>query len=195
MDNFLLLLIIPLIRFLINIKNWFFVRRVLKKHDEFILGAFDGANDLEKKISTKAATWIRGRTSEITRVYSLTGREQPIETFMEGIGYSRVQQKKLNILENLLFLNEDVISSGRSCLEVAKGFFWTNAINSVNPLYWLEVIFFLPKAIVSASGVDTTNKLADIGLKISQILYWAIIVWAFIFKPELFSFLKENATT
>jgi hypothetical protein len=195
MDKFYLLLIIPAVRFLINFNNWWFIKRVLNKHNIYIDGLFDGATEKEKIASEISASWIRGKTIEISRVYGLTGRGQPLETFMDTVGYGHVQQKSLNILENILFQNNEVMQRGRNCLEIAKGHFWTNALQSINPMYWLEVIFFLPKAVVSASGIDATNKLADIGLKITQILYWAVIVAAFIFKPELFNFLLDNANT
>jgi hypothetical protein len=194
-EKLYLLLIVPLVRFSININNWWFVRRVLQKHDEYLCGVFDEATPAEKEKSEKAASWIRGKTLEITRVYGLTGREQPVESFMDQAGYGHVQQKSMNILENLLFHNQECMQRGRSCLDIAKGYFWTNAVHSINPLYWLEVIFFLPKAIVSASGIETTSKVAEIGLKLTQILYWGAIISAFLFKPELFSFLLENANT
>ncbi|EKO3608673.1 hypothetical protein M6C35_003655 [Vibrio metschnikovii] len=195
MEKLYLLLLIPAFRFLININNWWFVKKVLKKHDVYIQGVFDEASQEEKVASNDAANWIRGKTLEITRVYSLTGRDQPIESYMDTAGYGHVQQKRLNILENLLFQNSDVIQQGRSCLEIAKGYFWTNAMHSINPIYWIEVIFFLPKVIMSASGIDATNKIADIGVKVVQILYWLAVVAAFIFKPEIFNFLLDNGNT
>ncbi|WP_115718826.1 hypothetical protein [Gallaecimonas mangrovi] len=195
MFKLLVLLLFPISRFLINLNNWNFMRRVIKKHDEWLAGLGNDAPEKDKAKAQKAAEWIQENTTEIGRVFKLTGREIPVESYMDGVGYGYVQKNRLNILDNLLFQNTDILQRGRSLLHIAKGHFLANAKLSLNPLYWLEVLFFLPKSIVSASGIEVTTKMAEVGVKVAQIIYWLAIVGAFLFKPELFSFLYDHAST
>jgi hypothetical protein len=192
MNHLLYLLFIPLGRFLININHWYFLNRVIKKHILWLKGLPDKASDLEKQQSKESAEWIESNTAEITRVYELTGRGKPLHSFMDAAGYGFVKQQQLNLLENLLFQNTELLQQARSRLLFAKGYFLTNAKQSLNPLFWLEVLFFLPKAIFSASGIESSSKVMDIGLKIAQIIYWLLIIYAFIFKPELFNFIFDH---
>lgn len=192
MSHLLYLLIIPLVRFLIHINHWYFLHRVLKKHDMWLSGLANDSSKEKKSLSSDAANWISSHTTEITRVYELTGRGQPLESFMDAAGYGFVQQKQLNVLENLLFQNRELLYKARDRLQMAEGYFLTNAKQSLNPLFWLEILFFLPKAIFSASGLESSNKVMDISLKVAQVIYWLLIVYAFIFKPELFNFLFDH---
>lgn len=189
------LLLIPVLRFLININHWYFIYRVIGKHNIWLNGLPDNASEKDKELSSKAGSWINSHIAEITRVYELTGRGKPLRSFMDPIGYGHIQQKQLNLLENLLFQNTELLKEARDILFIAKGYFLTNAIQSLNPLFWLEILFFLPKAIFSAAGLESSNKVMDMGLKIAQIIYWLLIVYTFIFKPEFFNFIFDHKIT
>lgn len=195
MNHLLYLLVIPLGRFLININHWYFLHRVIEKHNLWLEGLSSNATEDEKLQSRKSADWINSNTAEIIRVYKLTGKEQPLQSFMDAAGYGYVQQKQLNLLENLLFQNTELLQQARDRLFIAKGYFLTSAKQSLNPLFWLEILFFLPKAIFSASGLESSSKVMDIGLKIAQIIYWLLIVYTFIFRPEFFNFIFDHKIT
>lgn len=169
------------------------MRRVIANHDQWLAGLADDSSEETKRKATSASRWLQQNTLEVTRVYLRTGRGEPVETFMDPVGYGHVQQKQLNVLDNLMYQNKEILQRARDCLYIAKGHFITQAKQSLNPLYWLEVVFFLPSSLVSASGIEATGKVAEIGVKIAQILYWLAIVGAFIFKPELFEFLFAHA--
>lgn len=195
MDTFLLLILIPVGRFLINANHWYFLWKALNKHTDYIKQFGDDPSEDIKSASEEAAEWITLNTNEIKRLVKKAGVANPVRQFMEPAGYGHVAQQAFSTLDNLLFQNTDILKEARHFLAVARGHYKTQALQSINPIYWLEVVFFLPKALVSASGLESTNKAADVALKISQVLYWLAIVWAFIYKPELFNFLLEHFKT
>jgi len=59
----------------------------------------------------------------------------------------------------------------------------------------MELLIFLPKAMVSANGIDASSKLADTGLKVIQIIYWSIILGAVITNPDVLKVLIETIKT
>lgn len=185
MSNFAFLLIIPILKFLINLSHWNFIRRVINHHNDWLAGLSDSSDENTKKTSKKAAEWIQAHTDEITRVYLRTGRKKPIESFMEPIGYGSVQEQRLNVLDNLLYQNEQILRRARDCLFIAKGYFLTQTKQSLNPIYWLEILFYLPSSLVSASGIETTSKFAEAGIKIAQLIYWALIVLLVLTRPDI----------
>ncbi len=188
MTHLFLLLFIPLSRFLININNWFYLKKVIEKHDLWLEGESEAANENKKKLSKKAADWIQLNTSKINKVVVLSGRGVPLRTYMDQVGYNYVQEKSMNLLDNLLFKNSEVLGEARTILKVSKGHFFTNAMSSLNPIFWIETIFFLPKAISQSLGIEVTTKLTEITLNLLQILWWLSIIIVIIFKPELLDF-------
>jgi hypothetical protein len=193
MNSTLLILLIPLARFLININYWNFMRRVINHHNDWLAGFDEAVDTLAGEKAQRSSHWLQTNTLEITRIYLRTGREKPTETFMEPVGYGHVQQRNLNVLDNLMYPNQRILNRARDCLFLAKGHFLTQAKQSLNPIYWLEIVFFLPSSLVSASGIETTGKVTEIGLKVAQIIYWLAIVAAFIFNPGVFEFLYTHA--
>lgn len=169
------------------------MRRVINHHNNWLAGLGEAVDTAASKKAQKSSYWLQTNTLEITRIYLRTGREKPTETFMEPVGYGHVQQQNLNVLDNLMYRNQHILSRARTCLFLAQGHFLTQAKQSLNPIYWLEIVFFLPSSLVSASGIETTGKVAEIGLKVAQIIYWLAIVAAFIFKPDIFEFLYTHA--
>ena len=38
---------------------------------------------------------------------------------------------------------------------------------------------------IDACGIETTSKFAETGLKIIQLIYWVLVLWLVLSKPEL----------
>ncbi|MAO39375.1 MAG: hypothetical protein CMK70_03865 [Pseudohongiella sp.] len=193
MSDWLYLLLIPLVRFLININGWFYLRTVLEKHRVYLYGAIQSnPSPADKNSSDNAARWITANMTEIKSKVSKAGLQPSVKSFMEPIGYGHVQQQQLNVLDNLLFLNKEIVAEACRCIEMAKGHYYVQAMSSLSPVYWAEIIFYLPRYLISASGIDTTSKVVDVFSKVSQIFYWLVIVVIILFKPELLYILDSR---
>lgn len=195
MEALIFILLIPVGRALIFFCDWRYLVKVCTQHDLYLKGAFDSPTLEAKKLSNKAANWITENSTEIKRRVEKSGIDNPTHSFMEPKGYGYVGQERMTTLDNLLYLNNNIQRSAVEVLKRSRGHFKNEALRSISPVFWLEVLFFLPKAIVSASGVDTSSKLADIGLKITQIAYWVIIITAVILNPDLIKTLIESIKT
>jgi hypothetical protein len=195
METFIFILLIPIIRGLIFFFDWRYLAKVYDQHHLYLQGAFDSSSPEAREISRTAGDWLTENSTEIKRRVEKSGISNPTHTFMEAKGYGFAGQEQMTTLDNLLYLNKNIQSSAIEVLKRARGHFKNEALRSINPAFWLETIFFLPKAIISASGINTSSKLADIALKITQVVYWVIILTAVIFNPELIGKLIESIRT
>lgn len=195
MELLVFLLLIPVIRGLIFFFDWRYVAKVCDKHNLYLQGADDSATEEAKDASDMASEWITEHTTEIKRRVKKSGIQNPIHSYMDAKGYGYVGQENISTLDNLLYLNQQIQSSAVTVLKRARGHFRNEALKSMNPLFWLETLLFLPKAVVSASGIDASSKLADTGLKVTQIIYWLVILGAVITNPDLLKMLIETIKT
>ena len=158
MSYLALLLAIPLIRFLINLNSWLFLHRSLQKQRDYVFGLGQGASDEAKEKSRVAEAWITSNTLEIKKRLKAAGVGNPTKAMIEPIGYGQAVRQHYGIMDNILLEDMEVMRQAKNLLRVGKGYYRTNWIQSLNPIYWLEVLFFLPKSIVSASGIESTSK-------------------------------------
>ncbi|MEW8071871.1 MAG: hypothetical protein AB2826_15740 [Candidatus Thiodiazotropha sp.] len=195
MDLLIFLLLIPVVRGLIYFIDWRYLVKVCNKHKNYIDGSGEDVSKELKILSGNAAEWLIENSTEIKRRVEKSGISNPMHSFMEPKGFGYVGQEHISTLDNILFLNADIQRSVVSVLKRSRGHFKNETIKSFNPLFWVEIIFFLPKAIVSASGIDASSKLADTGLKITQIIYWLVILGIIITNPEILKVFIETTKT
>lgn len=159
--------------------HWNYLRRVLKQHDIYLKGSVGTTSRESRALAKKAAEWITANQTEIKRLVERAKVRAPIQSVMRPIGYNFAENAAMNALDNLLFLNSDVLLMARNAISVAKGYYLTQAKLSLNPLHWIEVVLFLPKEILTASGIEITSKLMNVSLTLVQIIYWAALAaWA-----------------
>ena len=195
MEIVLFLVLIPVARGLIYFSDWRYLAKACNKHRLYLTGASTTASSDAKMASGNASEWLTENLTEIKTRVKKSGVDDPVYSFMEPKGYGYLGETRMSTLDNLLYLNETVQQNVITVLKRSRGYFKIEAIKSFNPLFWLETLFFLPKAIVSASGIDTSSKVADIALKVAQVIYWIVIVGAVVSDPSLLRVLIENFKT
>ncbi|MDZ7789040.1 MAG: hypothetical protein U5L08_00810 [Xanthomonadales bacterium] len=184
MSPYYLVLLIPLARFLVNLHAYLYMTRAVKKHVLYVGGMANSADDPAGQKSHKASRWLVDNLSEIKRRVEQAGVSNPRKTIMEPAGYGHVSQQSMSVLDNMLFQNQEILGKANHTMRLAAGHYKVEAIKSINPLFWVEVLIFLPKQIVSSAGLEVTSKAADISLKFVQVVYWSLIILAIILQPD-----------
>lgn len=184
MNTYFLILLIPLARLLVNLHAYMYLSRALRKHVAYVGGMADNSEHNKKHASNEASQWLTENLSEIKKRVKQAGVDNPTKTFMEPAGYGHVAPQLMSVLDNLLFQNKEVLGKAHHTMQLAAGYYKVEAIKSINPLFWLEVLIFLPKQLISAAGLEVTSKAAEITLKVVQIVYWTLIVLAILLQPE-----------
>jgi len=181
MDNYYnivyVFILLIIIRFLLYISKFFYLRKVLIKQNIFIEGKFEDADEKKKKASEKAGDWVQENQIEIKKVALKAGIQDQRKSYMEPLGLGYTQQQSLSALDNLLMLNLEIMGSAIEIIKRAKGFYKIQALKCFNPLFWIEFIVFLPKEFFRYFGVDEEAKVSSVIIKIFQIIYWIISIF------------------
>lgn len=185
MKYWYLIITIPLLLSLVNINHWFYFRTVIKKYAEYIEGIFDKSTEKEQEKSIEAAEWLTGNLTEIKRRIEKAGIKIPTKNYMGRAGYGYVNKHQLNIIDNMLFKDSEILQQARHILETSKGYYLSQSKLSLNPLYWIEVIIYLPRWLMKESGIEVTSKMTGLVLNILQIIYWLILIAAYYYGIKL----------
>lgn len=174
--DWIYLLVIPAIRFLIYSNDYFYLRKVIRKHEVYVNGIIKKSSQQNKRKSEKAGKWIQGNQIEIRNRILKSGLHDPVLSRMEPLGLGYARQQNMSPLDNLLFENAEILGRAREAMERAKGYFRGQALKSLNPIYWLELIVFLPKEIAKITGIKTDSKTSQGVINFVQVIYWIVSI-------------------
>lgn len=142
----------------------------------FLDGQKDGISEKIKKSSQKAWDWLQDNQLEIKNRVLNAGLSDQAESYMEPLGLGYAERRQRGVLDNLLLLDTDVLASARELMRRARGYYKTQAWLSLSPLFWLEMLIFLPREIIKLAGFNNSSKLFQISVKLIQVIYWIISV-------------------
>lgn len=187
-------LAIVLIRFILNYSKYLFLKKAITKHDIFARSHFKNASESDKKDGEKAGSWLEARLIEISKSVLNAGIHDIVHSFMKPVGYNHVQEQKMSVLENLLYYKDvNTLLQANDLMRRAKGYYWFESIKSINPIFWIEFIVFLPKEIVNYFASGNESKSLSIVTKIIQLLYWiASLIVIFITNKAEITNLFQN---
>lgn len=163
---FLFILII-IIRFLLYISKYFYLKKALEKQDIFIQGQFEESSENQKELAEKAGGWVQENQIEIKKVVLITGVQDQKKSYMKPLGLGYTKEQSVSALDNLLFLNSEIMGSSIEIMKRAKGYYKVQALKSFNPLFWIEFIIFLPKELIKYLGIDDEKKIWQYYCKIN----------------------------
>lgn len=107
--------------------------------------------------------------------------------FVEPLGLGFATERKLNFFENIYVLDMNISPTINQFFIEAKGYFKHQYKKALNPLYWTEVIIFLPQHFLTFIGID--KKI--ISSKIITVFYWIMTIILFIFEDEVRTILRS----
>lgn len=109
-------------------------------------------------------------------------------SFMERLGYGYVHPASANYYDNIFFPNEEIFGWVNESFTIARGYYKNRMFESFNPMYWIRLIIFLPKNIISYLGLNTDT----IFTKIFQIIFWIIdSIIIVVYQDEITTFIKN----
>ena len=146
------------------------------------------SNDKEKQFKSISFTKV---VKDYIKNAGVPDKTIPVS---QSIGFYQIANSNASILTNITSNRQDISSAAYELLLEAKGIYWSRFINSINPLYWLKIVLYIPKYILSYLGLNADSII----IKISQLIYWifgilftiAISVFSDEVKSFILSFIK-----
>ena len=159
MLKFLIIIIVLLIIHAIyNLINFFRYKSI----EKLFFGMFcDDIEIRDKSLSFK---------NTIVNYIKFAGVSDKNIPFSQPIGYGYLANGHASVLQNITNNRQDMVSASYELLLEAKGNYWSRFINSINPFYWLRVVLFIPKYLLSYIGINADSII----IKIFQVLYWLV---------------------
>jgi len=178
MTKLFYLLIVPGIRFLINFNHFLYLRTALIKQREFFVSKSPSNKNDEKiqKLGKKAGEWVQANQLEIKKRVLNAGISDHLESYMKPKGFGYTQQQDFSALDNLLFMNKELMQISIEILNRAKGSYKVQAMLSFSLLFWIELIIFLPRELFKMAGVENESKSYHNIVNGIQLIYWIISI-------------------
>lgn len=87
----------------------------------------------------------------------------------------------------LHFRREDVMALALGMFSKAKGTFRMNMMECISPLYWVQLVVFLPVKLCGYLGISETKAIP----KLLQAVYWLSAPLLLIFRSQLYEFIVQ----
>jgi hypothetical protein len=107
---------------------------------------------------------------QIAKLFEEAGVGDSFVPFVEPVGYGHIMTANVSALENIAVRRQDVVLNIISMFHRAKGIYSSRIIDSINPLYWIMFVIFLPKNIVQYLGASPESTFT----RSVQVIYWFV---------------------
>lgn len=150
MKILLIFFLIVAYKFLINLSHYLRIKKLHKYFSDFV----------EKK-----RTDMNLYKQEVISLFKKAHIKDVKTPVSEPIGFGQVVNANVSVFSMFPSLRPVFAMESLNMFEEAEGVFRKNMIDCVNPLYWIELILFLPKSLLSYLGLPseaTAYKLLNV---------------------------------
>lgn len=165
---------------LINAYRLVRTKSLHKEYKEY----FDGLTQ-----GTASMDFVR-RQSEVKDLLAKSGVGNPILTRAEPLGLGQVHNYNMNVIDNMVMNDQEVVQHMVHLFYMAEGTFSFRIRQSINPIFWLETVIFLPSLMLGFVGVSSTSPLS----KTANVVGWVMGTAAFVFSLPDFYVWRDAAS-
>jgi hypothetical protein len=115
---------------------------------------------------------------EILKSFRDAGVEDTGITAKEHVGYGTIKVQTVSSFLNITNVSPEVIDANMQNFYSVIGYYKLKIIETFNPVYWAELLIFLPKHILNYFGLKSFSTIKNV----FQIAYWIIIIISFCTK-------------
>lgn len=170
------LVVLASLKLLINTSRYIQCRRYIKMYSRYLA-------DPDWRLTE--------HKSQIANLLEGAGVQDTVIGFTEPAGWGFVRHGEASVLMNLTNRRADVVSAFSKMLYEAKGTYRARALETFNPIYWIEFVIFLPRKLLGYLGIAPEHLV----VKVTQLIYGvAVFIGAFLFalyRPDVEQLVKN----
>ncbi|CAM3025215.1 TPA: hypothetical protein JBD00_10065 [Legionella pneumophila subsp. pneumophila] len=121
------------------------------------------------------------KVPEIIELLKQAGQKSKIISRLQDTGLGYVQNLQGDLFENITTRDSEIYTEISTRLKYAMGVYKKRMCESVNPVYWIEFLIFLPKNIVEYLLGGEQNTIPNWAIRLLNIAYWAIGLFGSLF--------------
>ena len=148
---FSLMILLGLVKLIINAYRLVRIKYLHKEYKKY-------TEDLAQEIPNW--NFVR-RTTETKDLLEKSGVGTPTLQRFEAVGGGYGREKVLDVLDNMMMNDNEVATHMIHLFHMAEGAFSFRIIQSINPIYWLETVVFLPSLILEFVGISRTSSISS----------------------------------
>lgn len=123
-------------------------------------------------IARKNFSFLKEHKRDIGNTLSKAGVEDSVVPVVQPVGLGQVSAGHVSVRNNITSLRKDIVETMIEQFMEAQGVYRKRFLQSLNPLFWIEFLVFLPKYLLEYLGVQKEN----IGVKIGNVIWWFLCV-------------------
>lgn len=150
-----------------------------------------------KKFHAMFKSWIADECASLPEykreIISLIKGAGVSDSFLptsQPVGYGQVANYNASVLENFPSRIAIFAASVDAKFDEAIGEYRHRTYEAFNPLYWIDIVIFLPKHLLSYIGLSDSNTAFKITNVILTALWWLICTGVTFFKPYILSLIS-----
>jgi hypothetical protein len=142
------------------ISNLYFLRKTIFYAEKYHLYITTNPNDL----------YINNNKKFIKELFSKAGHDNESFHQMVPMGFGKGYTGTYTLFDNMGLKNEYIVNRLNLIFPETETIFKTRILESFNPIYWIELLIYLPRNIFSYIGLGSES----VYTKILQVFYWAL---------------------
>lgn len=128
---------------------------------------------------------------EVISLFQKAGVKDVKTPVSEPVGYAQVVNVNVSVFSMFPSLRPTFSSEALNMFEEAEGSFMKNMRDSLNLLYWIDFILFLPKSLLSYLGFPSDAVIFRLCNVLLTFIWWLIGILFVFFKPQIQDFAIE----
>lgn len=140
-----------------------------------------------KTFMPESKIYIREYIPMIRRLFKSANVEDIILPVHEMVGYGMMQSNQASAVANIDSHREDFVHAATHMFAEAKGTFKMRIFDSLSPLYWVNLVLFLPKNILVYLGLKADTVI----IKFLQLIWWIVTPFAIIFRQHIAEYISS----
>ena len=150
-----LFLLVSSLKFIINFIKYIQCKRYCDKYGEWLAGQNPN---------------LKRSQHQIIKLFKEAGIKDSVFPIAEPLGLGQVATSNISIFDNFPNRTEKIVSITIGMFDQAIGVYSSRAFETLNPIYWIESIIYLPRNILSYVGMSAENIIT----KLIQVFYWIL---------------------
>lgn len=152
MNYIILLILIPIFKFLTNLYYFLFLKKLQLKYKNFVKLCID------KKDREDVRNWLEENSIKLKNAVKNTKSNLHLATEddYDDIGIA-IKHQLVTVIDNLTVENTNMMVANERIIKRTKGYYVNGMKDSFNPLYWISLISNNIKSIIKFL-VDIVNK-------------------------------------
>ncbi len=111
---------------------------------------------------------------EIIDLFKKAGQKTKIISHIENSGLGCIQNVQVDLYENMPTRESEIYTEIFKKFRYSIGVYKKRIFESVNPIYWIEFLIFLPKKIVEYLLGEGQESIPNWLIRLLNLVYWVI---------------------